>query len=176
MNGLVGSRRLASPVRLTLAKQFGRDIDGAWWPRSASVAKELPELVEVLQRPLGEIVDININWSPGEGQLDLNTIAAGSRTPAVLKPTRPRVMSVAGRTQCVKLLVVPHMTSEALGGIVMRCAAGMAVDNMVRNTALYETAVRILGTANEESTRWLARRAGGAAVPVATAESSSAGA
>lgn len=172
MNGLVGSRRLASPVRLTLAKEFGRDIDGAWWPRSSSVAKELPELVEVLQRPLGEIIDININWSPGEGQLDLNTIASGNRIPAVLKPTRPRVMSVAGRTECVKLLVVPHMTSEALGAVVMRCAAGMSVESTVRNSALYETAVRIIGAAQNESTRWLGRRAEGAAVPVAAADSS----
>lgn len=172
MNGLVGSRRLASPVRLTLAKRLGRDIDGAWWPRSGSVAKELPELVEVLQRPLGEIVDININWSPGEGQLDLNTIAAGSRTPAALKPTRPRVMSVAGRSECVKLLVVPHMTSEALGGIVMRCAAGMSIESTVRTTPLYDTAVRIMGAAQQESVRWLGRRAEGAPVPVAGADSS----
>ncbi len=171
MNGLVGSRRLASPVRLTLAKRLGRDIDGAWWPRSASVAKELPELVEVLQRPLGEIVDININWSPGEGQLDLNTIAAGSRTQAAFKPTRPRVMSVAGRGECVKLLVVPHMTSEALGGIVMRCAAGMLIESTVRSTPLYDTAVHIMGAAQQESARWLGRRAEGAGVPTASVES-----
>jgi hypothetical protein len=160
VNGLVGSRRLASPVRLTLAKCLGRDIDGAWWPRSASVAKELTELVEVLQRPLGEIVDININWSAGEGQLDLNTIAAGSRSPAALKPTRPRVMAVSGRTECVKLLVVPHMTSEALGGVVMRCAAGMPVEDTVRHTALYETAERIMGAAQQESARWLGQVTG----------------
>jgi hypothetical protein len=42
MNGMTGSRRLARPVRLALATRLGRDIDGAWWPHTGSVAQELP--------------------------------------------------------------------------------------------------------------------------------------
>ena len=48
---------MARPVRLLLCRQLGADIDGAWWPHTASVAAELPELIGVLHAPLGEIVD-----------------------------------------------------------------------------------------------------------------------
>ena len=61
---------MARPVRLVLASQLGSDIDGAWWPHTASVASELPELIGVLHASLGEIVDIGINWSPTEGPVD----------------------------------------------------------------------------------------------------------
>ena len=59
MNGLTGTRRSARPVRLALAQQLGAEIDGAWWPYTASVAGELPGLIEALRPPLGEIVDIS---------------------------------------------------------------------------------------------------------------------
>jgi Family of unknown function (DUF5994) len=46
-----GPRRSARPARIALATLLGGDIDGAWWPHTASVAGELPELVEALHRP-----------------------------------------------------------------------------------------------------------------------------
>jgi len=49
VNGSAGARRCARPVRITLARVLGGDIDGAWWPHSASVAGELPELIGALQ-------------------------------------------------------------------------------------------------------------------------------
>ena len=53
-----------APVRLTLCPvRWAPDIDGAWWPHTGSVARELPELIESLHPALGEVVDININWS-----------------------------------------------------------------------------------------------------------------
>lgn len=166
MNGLTAARRLASPVRLTLAPRFGADIDGAWWPHTASVANELPELVEVLHRSLGEVVDIRINWSAAEGQLDLNSLAHGSRVGAGMKPSRPRLMVVAGRGECVKLLVVPSKTSVALGALVMRCAAGMPVEESVRRTPLFETASCVLRVAKLESARWSGRTRDVAETPV----------
>jgi hypothetical protein len=155
VNGLNGTRRLASPVRLALAGQLGADIDGAWWPHTASVASELPELVGVLHRSLGEVVDIRVNWSAAEGQLDLDSIVTGTRLPTGVKLSRPRLMMVAGRDQCVKLLVVPCRTSVALGGLVMRCAAAMSVEESVRHTPMFETADRVLRVARVESARWL---------------------
>ena len=74
---MAGSRRAAKPIRLTLAEDLGDVIDGAWWPHSALIAAELPDLVGALHKPLGEIVDMRINWSPADGQLDLESIAAG---------------------------------------------------------------------------------------------------
>ena len=120
------SRRAASPTRLALARLSTGSIDGAWWPHSALIAAELPDLVGALHRTLGEVVDIRINWSATEGQLDLETIAAGAR---MMKgdnlPRRPRLMFVSGRERRVKLLVVPSMTSQALGLMMLRTAAGL---------------------------------------------------
>ena len=55
-----GERRPATRLRLTMASELGRDIDGAWWLRTARTARELPELITTLQGRLGEIVDINV--------------------------------------------------------------------------------------------------------------------
>ena len=117
---------MARPVRLVMASQLGSDIDGAWWPHTASVASELPELIGVLHASLGEIVDIGINWSPTEGPVDLDSIVTGARTIDRPGPRRPRLMKVEGKGACAKLLVVPYMTSPNLGAMVMRCAAGSA--------------------------------------------------
>jgi hypothetical protein len=96
---------MARPVRLLLATQLGGDIDGAWWPHTSSVAQELSELVGGLHEPLGEIIDIRINWAMTEGPMDVSSLIGG----------------------CAKLLVVPHITSPALGLLVMRCAAAKPV-------------------------------------------------
>jgi hypothetical protein len=156
VNGLDGSRRLARPVRLALASQFGGDLDGAWWPYAASVAQELPELIECLHKPLGEIVDMCINWSVTEGPLDLDTIVNGTRSVAAAKFRRPRLMVVDGRAGRVKLLVLPPMTSPMLGGLVMRCAAGMPVIGADRDSPLFDTAELVVRTAQVESSRWTA--------------------
>ena len=56
------SRRTASPVRVSLSGTLGGEIDGAWWPRTGSMVRELPDLVEALFPALGEVVDISLNW------------------------------------------------------------------------------------------------------------------
>jgi Family of unknown function (DUF5994) len=156
VNGLTGSRRLARPVRLLLATHLGSDIDGAWWPHTSSVAQELPELIGSLHEPLGEILDICINWSATEGALDLETLVTGTRSMAASKPRRPRLMVVDGRGACAKLLVLPHMTSPALGALVMRCAAALPVVGLEREGRLFETAELVMRTAQVESAKWTA--------------------
>lgn len=158
VNGMTGSRRMARPVRLSLAAQLGGDIDGAWWPHTGSVAQELPELVGCLHKPLGEIIDISINWSVTEGPLDLDSIIRGARAVETVTPRRPRIMVVEGRDGCVKLLVVPHMTSPALGAILMRCAAARPVLDSERGGKLMETAELVMRTAQCESANWTAQR------------------
>lgn len=165
MNGLSGTRRVARPVRLLLARQLGADIDGAWWPHSASVASELPELIGVLHAPLGEIVDIGINWSPTEGPVDLESIVTGARVIDRPGPRRPRLMMVEGRTACAKLLVVPYMTSQNLGATVMRCAAGMPACLEERDSKLWDMARSVMTVAKAESATWSGRlRANGSVV------------
>ncbi len=157
MNGLTGSPRLARPVRLTLATQLGGDIDGAWWPYSNSVAQELPGLIGTLHDRLGEVVDIGINWPVTEGPLDLETLVGGSRTPALTKPRRLRLMFVDGRDGCAKLLVVPPMTSADLGALVLRCAASMPVPEQERDGRTMNIADLVVRTAQVESANWAAR-------------------
>jgi Family of unknown function (DUF5994) len=155
VNGLTGPRRMARPVRLSLAPHLGGDIDGAWWPHTSSVAQELPELVGSLHEPLGEILDIRINWSMTEGALDLESMVQTSRLVAG-KRRRPRIMVVDGRGGCAKLLVVPHITSQTLGALVMRCAAAMPFSDSERGNGLIETAELVMRTAQVESANWVA--------------------
>ena len=157
MNGMTGTRRLARPVRLVLAEQLGSDIDGAWWPHTGSVAGELPELIEVLHRPLGEIVDIRVNWAATEGALDFNSILSCARSKDVKPRRRHRLMVVTGRSARAKLLVVPHMTTPALGVMVMRCAAGRPVSDSDRDSQWSETAAGVIRDAHAESALWTSR-------------------
>jgi hypothetical protein len=154
VNGLDGPRRSARPVRVVLAKQLGADIDGAWWPYSASLATELPNLVAALQQSLGEIIEIRLNWSETEGQLDLEAMVTGSRWPTATRPKRPHLIRVSGHTTFITLLVVPPKTSLALGALVMRCAAVLPIDNADRLTPLFATADSVVDAALAESARW----------------------
>lgn len=142
-------------MRVTLTDQLGGEIDGAWWPHTASVATELPELVGALNRPLGEIIDIQINWSATEGQLDLETIATGARLMRSGEDhRRPRLMVVVGKVASAKLLVVPSMTSQALGLMVLRTAAGLPTSGGTGDSRLFETARVVMRLAEAESTKW----------------------
>jgi hypothetical protein len=157
VNGLTGARRLARPVRLALAQRVGADIDGAWWPHTGSVARELPELIEALHRPLGEIVDICVNWSVTEGAVDLSSVVTGARWQAGVQRRCHRLMVVTGRRACAKLLVVPHMTPQALGVMVMRCAAARPFSDAERETEVFKTAESVLRAAQDESALWNSR-------------------
>ncbi len=138
-----------------LAGQLGGEIDGAWWPHTASVATELPELVGVLHRPLGEIIDIRINWAVTEGQLDLETIATGARLMRAGEHyRRPRLMVVVGKAGSAKLLVVPSMTSQALGLMVLRTAARLPTSGGTGDARLFETARVVMRLAEAESLKW----------------------
>lgn len=155
MNGMTGTRRLARPVRLALAPTLGADIDGAWWPYTASVADELPQLIGALHKPLGEIIDICINWSATQGPRELYETIAGSSSVRAGHPARQRLMAVEGRLGGVNLLVVPHMTSQALGVMVMRCAAAKSFSRLERDTQLFEIADRVMQAAQLESSAWI---------------------
>ena len=89
-------RRSESPIRLTLASQLGGDLDGAWWPHTPSEARELPELIEALREPLGEIIDIGVNWSPLDGVPDLDSLSRVSAIPGHQIP-QVRVITMTGR-------------------------------------------------------------------------------
>jgi hypothetical protein len=145
MTTAAGERRLASPVRLTLSSRLGHDIDGAWWLRTGRIAQELPELVALLGRRLGEIVDIKVNWSSRESPPNLNL-------PSWLGK-RQHVITISGRNARANLLIVPDRTGTPLALMVLRQAAGLSIDFAHRDTQAFRTAdcvVRAARTQHEQ--------------------------
>ncbi len=163
MNGMSGALRLASPVRVVLATSLGGDIDGAWWPRVASMAAELPELVEALHRPLGEIFDIRVNWSATDQTPDLSSMTSYAMSMPGWRHSRQRLMVFSGRRARAKLLVVPHLTSSALGLMVLRLAASMPIPDAQQLSAVFKTADCVVRAAQTESASWAGRTPDGRA-------------
>ena len=136
------TRRLASPVRLTLASLLGSEIDGAWWPRTGLISRELPELISVLHVRLGQIFDINVNWSSLQCPPDLNCLG--------WRALHQRVMTVGGHNASANLLIVPHRTGVALATMVLRQAAGLPIAPAHRDSRAFQTADRIVRIARGE--------------------------
>ena len=142
MVGAIESRRPASPVRLTLASRLGNEIDGAWWPRTGLISRELPELVSVLEVRLGEVDDINVNWSSLQCQPDLNW--------AWWQGIRPHIMTVCGHDARAKILIVPYRTGTALAVMLLRRTAGLSVLAAHRDSRAFMTAECIVRAARGE--------------------------
>lgn len=142
MTSTAGARRFVSPVRLTLAPRLGNKIDGAWWPRTGLISRELPELISVLDARLGHVIDINVNWSSLQRQPDLNW--------DWWQGIRPHVMTVGGRDARAKLLIVPHRTSTALAVMTLCWAAGLPIYAAHRDSHAYRTAECIVRVARGE--------------------------
>jgi hypothetical protein len=157
MTSAVRGRRLASPVRVTLAFELGGDLDGAWWPHTASVAAELPELTDALFRRLGRIIDISVNWSSLSGSPDLDSV----NRPRVADPGRAicqqRLMTITGIKALAKLMVIPSRTSNALAVMVLRRAADLPVTHAERRTEAFLAADHIVRVARAESARCAGR-------------------
>jgi Family of unknown function (DUF5994) len=98
----------------TRRPQLGEGLDGAWWPHTASVAHELPELIGALSGRLGEIFDISINWSSLEGSPDLDAVKRASMANPIRVTSHQRLMMITGSQCSANLLVVPSRTSSAV--------------------------------------------------------------
>jgi len=144
-------RRAASPCRLTLAAGSGRGLDGAWWPHSPSIARELPDLIDALTDPLGQIVDIGVNWSRFEGvpELDLLNQRGVAATPG-RESRRLRLMDIAGTQGSAKLLIVPFRTTPALAVMLLRLAARLSVLSWHQHTSAFHTAEAIVNAACDQ--------------------------
>ena len=160
VNGSRGSRRLASPVRIALATQLGGDIDGAWWPHTSSVANELPELIEALHRPRGEINHIGINWSSTERSDDLDSMSYGGKSMPGWRDRRQRIMAIVGLLAHAKLLVVPHLTAPDLGWMILRRAAAAPIGDTEQDSQVFHTADLVMRAAQAESASWTTRTLG----------------
>jgi hypothetical protein len=145
-----------------LASELGGGLDGAWWPHSASIARELPDLIDALKESLGRVIDIGLNWSPLEGVPDLDLLNRRGVAATPGRETRRfRVMTLTGSDAKANLLVVPCRTSTALAIMLLRQAADLPVIYAHQHTAAFETAGAIVTAARTQD------------APIATAADSS---
>jgi hypothetical protein len=142
MSHPIGGTRRARPIRLTVARELGRDIDGAWWPRVDRITNELPNLVATLTPLLGEITAIDVNWSPLQRPPDLNWPGWERK--------RQHVMTLSGTQACVNLLVISYATRSALALMVMRCAANLPIEAADRDKSACLTAGSVLRSARQQ--------------------------
>jgi hypothetical protein len=127
------------PLRLTLITQSSGPLDGAWWPYTVSVARELPPLVDALRSVLGDIGGITVNWSRHESQPDLNWYGT---------PGKQWLITVAGRPRRVTLLLIPASTTPALAIMALRLAAGLPIDPIHRDTEAFQNAFCVVQAAH----------------------------
>ncbi|GGW60411.1 DUF5994 family protein [Streptomyces xantholiticus] len=122
------SGRVASPparLSLTPAGSVPGLLDGAWWPRSRDLSRELPSLVEVLDACWGRITRVTVNpthWPviPRKVAVAGHTVHVGWFTDEQ-DPHKLILLSyTAGRWD---LLVIPPETGEAAAGRLMAAAA-----------------------------------------------------
>jgi hypothetical protein len=142
MTHLVGNRRRANAIRLSVAHELGHDIDGAWWPRADRITNELPSLVAVLTPLLGDITSINVNWPPLQRPPCFNWPGSEHQ--------RQHVMSVNGGDACANLLIIPYATDSALAEMVLRCAANLPCEPAGRDKSIFLTACSILRAAQQQ--------------------------
>ncbi|SON61688.1 hypothetical protein MSIMFI_03205 [Mycobacterium simulans] len=137
-----GGRGRVNPIRLSVASELGRDIDGAWWPRADRITNELPDLVAVLTPLLGDITSINVNWPPLQRPPDFNKPGWEHK--------RQHVMTVSGTDACANLLIIPYGTYSTLALMVLRCAADLPVEPADRDKPAFLTASSILRAARQQ--------------------------
>ena len=138
----IGGRRHTNPIRLSMARELGRNIDGAWWPRTERINFELPRLVSVLMPMLGEITAINVNWARFQRPPDFNAPGWENRT--------QHIMTVNGREARANLLIVPYATLYPLALMVLRRAADLPIEPADRDKPAFTTACGILRAAQQQ--------------------------
>jgi Family of unknown function (DUF5994) len=135
-------RRRDSLLRLCIARELGRDIDGAWWPRADRITIELPGLIATLIPLLGDIISINVNWPPLQRPPDFNWPGWEHK--------RQHVMTLNGGDACANLLIIPYATESALALMVLRRAADLPIDPADQTKPAFVTAGSILQAALQQ--------------------------
>ncbi|WP_437339937.1 DUF5994 family protein [Mycobacterium asiaticum] len=146
MHSRVG-RRQATPIRLTLARELGHDIDGAWWPRTDRIGGELSELVAALSARLGEVTSIAVNWPPLQRPPDLNWQGWQHK--------HQHVITANGSEAFANVLIVPYCTNNPLALMMLRRAADLPVGAAHRDSVPFHTAGSIIYAARQQLARGL---------------------
>jgi hypothetical protein len=135
--------RQVNPIRLAVGRELGREIDGAWWPRTERIHHELPQLVAVLKPILGDIDSINVSWPPLQRPPDLNWPGWEQK--------RQHMITINGEDARANLLIIPYTTNTALAVMVLRRAANLPIESADRNKPAFATAGSILHAAQQQS-------------------------
>ena len=144
-------RCLNGTVRFSLASNLGNCLDGAWWPHTVSIARELSDLTDAVRDPLGPVIDIGVNWSPLQGVPDLDLLNRRGVAATPGRETRHlRIMTITGSLARANLLVVPCRTSTALAVMLLRQAADLPVLYAHQHTPAYEAAAAIVRAARAQ--------------------------
>ncbi|CAM4242477.1 hypothetical protein MB901379_01276 [Mycobacterium basiliense] len=138
-------------MRLALAPELGAPLDGAWWPHSASIARELPELVDALAGRLGNVLAISVNWSSLESSPDLDALNCPTKGDHGRVCGHQRLMMITGSRASATLLVIPSRTSAVLAKMVLRKTAGLFIMPTERETREFQTSDVIMHAAFAES-------------------------
>ena len=138
-------RRHTPPVhtpRLRLKPKAPQNgyVDGAWWPHSADLTAELPDLLSVLSVRLGPIGRVIYNVS--EWAKPPAKFATGGRTVRLdgyrLQPVNTVEVLGLNRNRIVLLVVSPHAEPEQAHAIMMTAASPnnvSAVDGLLMVSA-----------------------------------------
>lgn len=112
-------------LRLKPKAPISGRVDGAWWPRSNNLVKELPDLLAVLSVRLGAIERVMYNlteWAKAPGRLLTGGRAVRldgySRQPANILEVRG-----IGRDQILLLVVPPYSNPDQAHEMMMTAAA-----------------------------------------------------
>jgi Family of unknown function (DUF5994) len=138
----IDDSRRPNPIRVSVGRELGQSVDGAWWPRADRITNELPQLVAVLTPLVGGITGNlphlqrppDFNWPGWEGK-------------------KQHIMNIQGETACANLLVVAYATNSALALMVLRCAANLPIDVADRGKPAFQTADSILRAAHQQCAR-----------------------
>ena len=126
-------------------------VDGAWWPHSADLAVEIPDLVAVLSVRLGQISDVLYKAAEWERAPVKMPIGGRSVRISAYHRQPDHTIEVLGlRGQRVVLLVVPADTEEHAAHDILMAAA--AADDSATIDTLLATA-RLGARASHHLTR-----------------------
>lgn len=122
------------PIRLSLSRSsIGGDpstpgpgpLDGAWWPRSRDLARELPALTDALGPVWGRITHITVN--PTHWPVVPKKVAVPGRTVRVgwfaAEQDPHKLLLLSSRLGRWDLLIVPPQTPPATAARLMAAAA-----------------------------------------------------
>ena len=116
------------PARLALREPGSTErlVDGAWWPRSWDLSRELPGLADALDPLGGRITRVALSsrrWAdiPSEPTVNGHPVRV-HRLPAGL--AEDRIVVMAQSTGRWNLLVVPPLASAATAARLMIAASG----------------------------------------------------